>query len=214
MLRNHFAWALVLLSSEALAIGKVTFTQGDVTTLAMTAAPQKPLPVHKSHVIQPEHSYLTHELSQAVIQFDDGTWVRVGADTKFEVTELSTGIEIRLHTGSLRVLFSPRLKQQSTDRRLKIRTLDGLIETSEAKFTVTFKPLFQQTSVYVEKGLVQFSGTTTLEEQLPETIHAGEFSEIVRSETLPRKGQRMTEREKEMIKDLLFSQLKNAKDKL
>lgn len=205
MLRRHYLLALSLLSAEALALGRVTFTQGEVTALAMTAATQKPMPVSRSDVIQPEHSYLTHELSQAVIQFDDGTWVRVGADTKFEVSEEASGIEIRLQTGSLRVLFSPRLK---------IRTLDGLVETAEAKFTVTFKPLFQETSVYVEKGLVQFSGTATPEEQLPALIYAGEFSEITRTEPLPRKGQRMTEREKEMIKDLLFSQLKNAKDKL
>lgn len=214
MLRSHHLLALLLFSAEAFALGHVTFTQGEVTALAMTASVQKPLSVSKSDVIRPEHSYLTHELSQAVIQFDDGTWVRVGADTKFEVSELATGIEIRLQTGSLRVLYAPRLKQQNTDKRLKIRTLDGLVETAEAKFTVTFKPLFQETSVYVEKGLVQFSGTSTPEEQLPAMIYAGEFSEINRNEPLPRKGQRMTEREKEMIKDLLFSQLKNAKDKL
>lgn len=213
-MRRSLGLAGLLLTTQALAVGTVTFTQGEVTALALKASVQRPTPMKKNDPIRPEHSYLTHELSQAVVQFDDGTWVRVGADTKFEVREDATGTEITLYTGSLRVLFSPRLKGQNTDKRLRIRTVDGVVEAAEAKFTVTFKPLFQETAVYVEKGLVQFTGTATAQAQLPEQIYAGEFSEIVRSEGLPRKGRPMTEREQAMIKDLLFSQLKNAKDKL
>jgi ferric-dicitrate binding protein FerR (iron transport regulator) len=203
---------VLALSANAFAAGKITFLKGKVTALTLKQGVHHSKPLSKNDTILPGHSYLTHDLSQAVIKMDDGTWLRLGSDTKFEVSENKEHFVVTILTGTARVLFAPALQKKSKLKRLVLQTPDAHIETAEGKFTLTYMPLFQHTSVYVEKGLVQLSSMSDRILQVPETIHAGEYSELVKNEAQPRTSRQMSEREQNMLKTLMFSQLKESKN--
>lgn len=208
-------WMLFFcLSCNCFAAGKITFLKGHVTALTLKQGVHQSKSLGNKARIKPGHSYLTHELSQVVIKMDDGTWLRLGSDTKFEVSEKKEHFVITILTGTARVLFAPNLQKKSKHKRLVIQTPDAHVETAEGKFTLTYMPLFQHTSVYVEKGLVQLSSLSDQILQVPETIHAGEYSELVKNEAKPRTSRTMSEREQNMLKTLMFSQLKESKNSL
>lgn len=205
---------LYSLSLSIWAAGEVTFIKGKFTALTLKQGVHQSKPLSKNARIQAGHSYLTHDLSQAVIKMDDGTWLRLGSDTKFEILEDKENLILTILTGTARVLFAPSLQKKSKIKRLVLQTPDAHVETAEAKFTLTYLPLFQHTSVYVEKGLVQLSSLSDRILQIPETIHSGEYSELIRNESKPRTSRPMSEREQTMLKTLLFTQLKESNNSL
>ena len=211
LLKFLFIFAL---SINAFAEGKITFLKGKVTALTLKQGVHHSKPLKKNDRIKAGHSYLTHDLSQAVIKMEDGTWLRLGSDTKFEISEKKEHFVVTILTGTARVFFAPSLQKKSKFKRLVLQTPDAHIETAEGKFTLTYMPLFQHTSVYVEKGFVQLSSLSDRILQVPETIHTGEYAELVKNEARPRTSRPMSEREQTMLKTLMFSQLKESKNSL
>ena len=193
------------LSSHALADGEVTFVKGDFTALKLGKG-ESPHALQKGDKVVSGRSYFTHDVSHAVVKLPDGTWLRIGSDTKFELREQTDHYVLRLYTGTLRLMFAPQLQKGKT-RKLLLQTEDAVIETSGVKMTVTYLPLFQLTSVYVDKGLAQLQALGAA--GTPELVHGGEFAEYLRTEAGPRKAREMSEEQLNQIKLLLFSQLKS-----
>lgn len=204
-------FALLLLAQTAFAAGKVTFVKGEFSALKLDAKTKNAELLKSSDKILPGRSYYTHDLSQAVVKLPDGTWLRIGADTKFELKKEKDHYVIHLQTGTLRVMFAQNLQQGKT-KRLVVRTEEAWIETSGSKFTLTYMPLFEHTSVYVDKGLVQISPIADRATKIPTSVHSGEFSEFVKNEGAPREAQEMSEKQLLMLKTLLFAQLKKTED--
>jgi ferric-dicitrate binding protein FerR (iron transport regulator) len=208
-------WMIILcFSLNAFANGKVTYLKGKLTALNLEKGAHHIKTLKEESKVKTGYSYLTHELSQTVISLSDGTWLRFGSDTKFEVSEKKEHFVLTILTGTVRVLFAPKLKNNTKHKRFVIQTPDAHVETAEGKFTLTYMPLFQHTSVYVDKGLVQLSSIGDRIVQVPETIHAGEYSELIKNETKPRASQPMSERELNLLKTLMFAQLKDSKSSL
>ncbi len=202
----------LLLSLNCFAAGKVTFIKGEVTSMRLTGKHQKPIPLKLGSPIKSGRSYYTNDLSQVVIKLPDQTWVRVGADSKFELREEKDHFEVVLYTGSLRVLFSPQILKSKT-KKLIVKTEDAQVETNSAKFTVTYMPMFQHTSVYVDKGAALLSPIKSAATEIPVSIYTGEFSELIKNEP-PKEAEKMTERQQFMLKNLMFAQLKEKKKDL
>jgi ferric-dicitrate binding protein FerR (iron transport regulator) len=200
---------LLLVSNVALAAGKVTFVKGDFSGLKLDAKTKNATLLKAGDKILPGRSFYTQDLSHAVVKLPDGAWLRIGSDTKFELQKENDYYIIYLRTGTVRVMFAPNLQQGKT-KRLVVRTEDAWIETAGAKFTMTYMPLFEHTSVYVDKGLVQVSPVTDRVSKVPTSVHGGEFSEFLKSEGLPREAHSMNERQLLMLKTLLFAQLKKT----
>jgi ferric-dicitrate binding protein FerR (iron transport regulator) len=205
LLKFGFVFLLTLVSASVWAQGQVTFIKGQFSALKLNAKKSQPQELALKAKLLPGHSYYTHELSHAVVRLPDGAWVRVGSETKFELISHKDHFEVFLQSGTLRVLFAPKLTKGQS-KRLVIRTEEASIETSSAKFTVTYMPLFGHTSVYVDKGVAQLSKRG--EGQVPVLVHGGEFSEFVLNDAHPKESKTMDERQQTMLKSLLFSQLK------
>lgn len=200
------------ISTTVLANGKVTFIKGKITALKLNESKARPKKLKLGSKIKPGFSYYSSDLSQVVIKLPDGTWVRIGADTQFELQKEKERFVIHLHTGTLRMLFSQKLQNSKTSS-LAVKTNEAWVEAAAAKFTVTYLPIFNHTSIYVDKGLVQVSNLETKESSQPELVYGGEFSEVVAGEK-PRSAREMSEKEQRMLKTLLFSQLKEKKKDL
>jgi ferric-dicitrate binding protein FerR (iron transport regulator) len=208
---------IVLLSALCLPLtvsagGKVTFIKGKITALKLNESKAKPKKLKVGSTIKPGISYYSSDLSQVVIKLPDGTWVRIGSDTQFELQKERERFVIHLHTGTLRMLFSQKLQNSKTST-VAVKTNEAWVEAAAAKFTVTYMPIFNHTSVYVDKGLVQVSNLETKDAGVPESVYTGEFSEVVAREK-PRSAKEMSEKEQRMLKTLLFSQLKEKKKDL
>lgn len=201
--------SLLLLCNIAFAAGKVTFVKGDFSGLKLDAKTKNATMLKAGDRILPGRSYYTQDLSHAVVKLPDGAWLRIGSDTKFELQKEKENYVIYLHTGTLRMMFAQNLQQGKT-KRLVVRTQDAWIETSGAKFTMTYMPIFEHTSIYVDKGLVQVSGAADRVSKIPTTVHGGEYSEFIKSEGIPREAQAMNDKQLLMLKTLLFAQLKKT----
>jgi ferric-dicitrate binding protein FerR (iron transport regulator) len=201
----------LLVLNTAFAAGKVTFVKGDFSGLRLDANTKNATMLKAGDEILPGRSYYTQDLSQAVVKLPDGAWLRIGSDTKFELQKEEDHFVIHLRTGTLRALFAQNLQQGKT-KRLVVRTDDAWIETSGAKFTVTYVPIFEQASIYVDKGLVQVSPVNDRVSKVPTSVHGGEYSEFVKSEGIPREAKDMSEKQLLMLKTLLFAQLKKTDD--
>lgn len=211
MLLKSFILALALVGPTAFAAGKVTFVKGEFSGLKLDAKTMKARVLKAGDKILPGRSYYTQDLSQAVVKLPDGAWIRVGSDTKFELKKEEDFYRVVLQTGTVRVMFAQNLQAGKT-KRLVIQTEDAWIETAGSKFTVTYMPMFEHTSVYVDKGLVQVSPVRERATKIPETVHGGEYSELVKTEGIPRSAQAMSEKQQLMLKTLMFAQLKKTED--
>ena len=202
-------FSVLLLSNIALGAGRVTFVKGDFSGLSLDAKTKNATMLKAGDQILSDSSYYTRDLSQAVVKLPDGAWLRIGSDTKFELQKEKDHFVVYLYSGTLRVMFAQNLQQGKT-KSLVVRTEDAWIETAGAKFTMTYMPLFEHTSIYVEKGLVQVSPVNDRVSKVPTSVHGGEYSEFVKSEGIPRAAQDMSEKQLLMLKTLLFAQLKKA----
>ncbi len=211
MLLKILALAGLVISTSALAAGKVTFVKGEFSCLNLKNKNKAAQSLKSGDKILAGRSYYTHDLSQAVVKLPDGAWIRIGSDTKFELKKEKEYYTVLLQTGTVRVMFAQNLQKGKT-KRLVIRTQEAWIDTAGGKFTVTYMPIFEHTSVYVDKGLVQVSPVADRAVKIPETVHGGEFSELLKSEGTPRSAQAMSERQQQMLKTLMFAQLKKSKD--
>ncbi len=211
MLLKSLAIGLILTTTTVFAAGKVTFVKGEFSGLKLDAKTMKAKILKAGDKILPGRSYYTQDLSQAVVKLPDGAWLRIGSDTKFELKKEKDHYSVVLQTGTVRVMFAQNLQAGKT-KRLVIQTEDAWIETAGSKFTVTYMPIFEHTSVYVDKGLVQVSPVKDHDTKIPETVHGGEFSELIKTEGIPRSAQSMSERQLLMLKTLMFAQLKKTAD--
>lgn len=211
MLLKSLAIGLILTTTTVFAAGKVTFVKGEFSGLKLDAKTMKAKILKAGDKILPGSSYYTQDLSQAVVKLPDGAWLRIGSDTKFELKKEKDHYRVVLQTGTVRVMFAQNLQAGKT-KRLVIQTEDAWIETAGSKFTVTYIPIFEHTSVYVDKGLVQVSPVKDHDTKIPETVHGGEFSELIKNEGIPRSAQTMSERQLLMLKTLMFAQLKKTAD--
>lgn len=211
MLLKSLAIGLILTTTTVFAAGKVTFVKGEFSGLKLDAKTMKAKILKAGDKILPGRSYYTQDLSQAVVKLPDGAWLRIGSDTKFELKKEKDHYRVVLQTGTVRVMFAQNLQAGKT-KRLVIQTEDAWIETAGSKFTVTYIPIFEHTSVYVDKGLVQVSPVKDHDTKIPETVHGGEFSELIKNEGIPRSAQTMSERQLLMLKTLMFAQLKKTAD--
>lgn len=211
MLLKSLAIGLILTTTTVFAAGKVTFVKGEFSGLKLDAKTMKAKILKAGDKILPGRSYYTQDLSQAVVKLPDGAWLRIGSDTKFELKKEKDHYRVVLQTGTVRVMFAQNLQAGKT-KRLVIQTEDAWIETAGSKFTVTYMPTFEHTSVYVDKGLVQVSPVKDHDTKIPETVHGGEFSELIKNEGIPRSAQSMSERQLLMLKTLMFAQLKKTAD--
>lgn len=211
MLLKSLAIGLILTTTTVFAAGKVTFVKGEFSGLKLDAKTMKAKILKAGDKILPGRSYYTQDLSQAVVKLPDGAWLRIGSDTKFELKKEKDHYRVVLQTGTVRVMFAQNLQAGKT-KRLVIQTEDAWIETAGSKFTVTYMPIFEHTSVYVDKGLVQVSPVKDHDTKIPETVHGGEFSELIKTEGIPRSAQSMSERQLLMLKTLMFAQLKKTAD--
>lgn len=209
MLLKSLALGLVFITTTVFAAGKVTFVKGEFSGLKLDAKTMKATALKVGDQILPGRSYYTQDLSQAVVKLPDGAWLRIGPDTKFELKKEKDHYRVVLQTGTVRVMFARNLQAGKT-KRLVIQSQDAWIETAGSKFTVTYIPIFEHTSVYVDKGLVQVSPVKERETKIPEIVHGGEFSELIKTEGVPRSAQVMTEKQQLMLKTLMFAQLKKS----
>ncbi len=202
---------LLLLSTAAIAAGKVIFVKGEFSGLKLDAKTKSATLLKAGDKILPGRSYYTQDLSHAVVKLPDGAWLRIGSDTKFELQKEKDHFVLYLRTGTLRVMFAQNLQKGKT-KSLVVRTEDAWIETAGAKFTMTYMPIFEHTSIYVDKGLVQVSPVNDRVSKVPTSVHGGEYSEFVKSEGIPREAKDMSEKQLLMLKTLLFAQLKKTDD--
>ncbi len=199
----------LLLAPSAHAQMTFTALHGAVSALEMKKGVQRARPAKRGEALRPGHSYLTPKGSQAIFVTNDGTWLRLGSESKIEVSAEG----IRLLTGSLRVLHAPRLQRGDNESRaFHLSTPDARLTTHEAKFTLTYRPVTRQTAAYVEKGLVTLTRPGASSEAV--LIHGGEYAENLGDEVAPRRTLPMTPEKLALIKKLMLEEPKSKKDAL
>ena len=68
---------------------------------------------------------------------------------------------IHLVTGAIRALYSPKT-HFGRSQFLTIKLPNAVVKVSEAKFSLIYDPLFEETSLYVEKGSAEIARNNEL----------------------------------------------------
>lgn len=159
-------------------MGKVTQATGELTFFSYLP-PQQIKTVKTNETLLNQGSYLSQDKAFLTAQLFDGSWVRLGPESKFSVEfdPTSKHITIYLFKGSLKVLFSTQMNKLQA-QKLIVKSGDALFETSEGKFSVVRNSLSDSTSVYVEKGLVVAEQSHLGEKKDVELVHTNEVAEV------------------------------------
>jgi ferric-dicitrate binding protein FerR (iron transport regulator) len=136
------------------SLGELTQVHGMVTYVPYRG-PLKLIEVKEKDKLLSSGSYLTRDDAFMTIKLFDGSFLRMSPKTKFsiEIDYPQKIATIHLFTGSMKVLISQRLNQSKIEKFL-IKSGDGLIEASEAKFSVIRNLMDRTISIFTEKGLV------------------------------------------------------------
>lgn len=184
-------------SAESFNLAEISQIKGEVTSLQFSA-PHTKTELSKNSVIRTETSILSHENSFYTAKLFDGSWVRVSPRTKlsFNFYPQEKIIEINLYSGSIKILFSTHLNDHKVEKII-INSADLKIESVDGKFSIIRNNLINESSVYVEKGLVIGSSTQIPHKQA--ILHAREKLVIQdRLKTLPETDE-ITEKEMKYI---------------
>jgi len=159
-------------------LGKVTQANGVVTFLEYSP-PHKLSEVSTGGLVLGTGSYLTQENANFTAKLFDGTWLRASPRTKFalEFNPDNKSLTLNLLTGSVKVLFAPLLSDKRVTTFL-IRSADAVFESSEAKFTVVRNILTSETSLFVEKGVVNARLNGPMEGKDSVVVHAREMTSL------------------------------------
>ena len=161
---------ILILSSYALGqefnVGEITQLQGEITALEF-AAPYRKVSLSKKSALKEENSILSGEDSFYNAKLLDGSWIRVSPRTKlsFDYDPIQKTILINLYSGSIKILFSTNLNQRKIEKII-VHTADLKIESADGKFSLMRNILTNESSVFVEKGLVMASLQNNLNQQI------------------------------------------------
>lgn len=171
------------------------------TTRFSYLPPQIVKEVKKNTTILNLGSYLTQPDSFLTIQLFDGSWLRVGPESKFSIDfdPTKNEMEIYLFKGSLKGLFSTTLNKGKV-QKLIVRSGDAVFETTNGKFSVVRNSLSDSTNLYVEKGLVHALQTQRGEKKDMELVHAQETVSVKDRELDIHPAHTLTEKEMSYLK--------------
>lgn len=143
--------------AEEYNLGNVFQAKGEMSFLEF-AAPNKLTMLKVSDKVRTGGSYLTRDYSNATFKLVGDTWLRASVRTKFyfEFEPNQKVLTINLQSGSVKVLFSSFLSKQQINKII-INSADAVFESVEGKFSVVRNNLTDESSVYVEKGMVNAS---------------------------------------------------------
>lgn len=183
--------------AQAFNLAEISQIKGEVTSLEFSA-PHTKIELSKNSVIKTESSILSHDNSFYTAKLFDGSWVRVSPKTKlsFNFYPQEKVIEINLYSGSVKILFSTNLNNHKVEKII-INSADLKIESVDGKFSIIRNNLINESSVYVEKGLVIGSSVQTPNKQA--ILHAREKLVIQDREKRLPETERITEKEMKYI---------------
>jgi hypothetical protein len=205
LLLSSLAWGEDLTHHQ---LGKITQMSGEVTFYPYLP-PREVNHLDLTHNLREGGSYLTHPEAYFTAKLFDGSWLRVSPGSKFAVEFNPTQKELifNLYSGSLKVLFSPKLNKGEL-QKIIINSGDGRFETSEGKFSVFRNILENACHVYVEKGLV-FAARQNQEDKNHKLVHTQETVSIKDREDLIEPARQITEKELRFLHSAFY--LKNNK---
>jgi hypothetical protein len=167
---------ILIFSSYALGqefnVGEITQLQGEITALEFVT-PHRKLNLSKKSPLKEECSILSGEDSFYTAKLLDGSWIRVSPKTKlsFDYDPNEKTIKINLYLGSIKILFSTNLNQRKIEKII-VYTAGLKLESADGKFSIMRNILTNESSIFVEKGLVMASLENNLNQQI--YLHARE----------------------------------------
>lgn len=208
LLASLNTWA----NDSIFSVGKIHEIKGTITEIPLLSKRQEAQATKAQEPLKLDTSYVSQNYSQLVIELSDGSKVRLGSMSKVSFSLKDSTLTLNLENGSLQVLKKATATHSS---KMVIKTLNSEIETSDGDLVVTFKPLFEQTSLYMERGLAHI-----LKRNIPsqttatsiEMVHAMEYSEVTSSLDSPKSAKRLKEKDLQMVKNLLDEQTKNPEE--
>lgn len=178
-------------------LAEISQLKGEVTSLEF-APPHTKKELSKNSIIKTESSILSHDESFYTAKLFDGSWIRVSPKTKlsFNFKPEEKIIQINLYAGSIKILFSTNLNNHKAEKII-VKAADLIIESVDGKFSVIRNNLINQSSVYVEKGLVM--GSSELIPQKQTLLHSREKLTIQDREKINPEVENITEKEMKYI---------------
>jgi ferric-dicitrate binding protein FerR (iron transport regulator) len=146
--------------------GIITQIQGQPTFFPYLIPGQNARPIKTAAPLLLNGSYLTDKDSHFTAKILEHHWLRLSPNSKcsIELDPEQKLIIINLYFGSVKVLFAGRPGDNHW-QRLQIKSGDAIFESGEGKFSVVKNALFNENSVYVEKGQVSLSSQRPGNEQ-------------------------------------------------
>lgn len=184
-------------------IGTITQTHGTITFFPFKNH-EKVLKVNKKSPLLSDGSYLIQDNSFLTAKLFDGSWLRVSPRSKLalDIDHKNKIVLIHLFTGSLKILISNKASQGKLEK-ISIKSGDTIISASNTKFSAIRNPIFENFSVYVEKGIVSMT-KKIMGQSSTQLIHAMETVSVKDKASTIRTPRRISEKEIKFLQNALY----------